>query len=653
MIGQTLGSYTVVEKLGEGGMGEVYRAHDEMLDRDVALKMLRPELARRPQTAERFRAEAITLAKLDHPGIARIHGASRHGDLWFIVMEFVRGETLQQRLQRAGRLHWTEVVPTLCQLLDALEYAHRLGIVHRDMKPANVLVNTDGRVKVTDFGIARVLGTERSTRTGHVVGTLEYMSPEQVRGEEVDGRTDLYSVGIMLHELITGKTPFHGGGEYEVMMQHLQGPIPSMLKAAPDAPTWFDGVLQRALAKRREDRFATAGEFQGAIETLASTEAGLQIRPTRLVIPKATQPQPPGPTRLASTVGLSTADAPHPSDGTRFHETATVLTPGSRPGVPIAVPVAAPPPPPPPSPPVPPATMADAPHTQPMPKPAVASKAPWALLIAAAALLLLFAAGSAIAVRQLLMRPAGTTVVEKTPDPPKRPDPILDAPAPDPAPPSGAPIETPAPGPDEPLPQPPPGRKVTIPLTPPGGRTAAPPPDTARPAPPAAAEPAPTETAPAPPPKPAEPEHAPPPSPASIVLEPTGTEIDEVQMVVANSGDKRQEKEITVRFESQRIVLRDPDNDDAPMRALPFRGLDATYARTRYPVNRADRDQPAYVQGIAKGGGLFRRVPHWLTIEGSGAPLVLKLDGGQAEKIVALLEGRAQVKVQRVSDRER
>jgi len=438
-----------------------------------------------------------------------------------------------------------------------------------------------------------------------------------------------------------------------VMMQHLQAPIPSMLKGAPDAPTWFDGVLQRALAKRREDRFATAGEFQGAIETLASTEAGMQVRPTRLAIPKATQPQPPGPTRLASTIGLSQPEASPPSDGTRFHEAATVLTPGSRPGVPIAVPAPPPPlPPPPPAPPVPAATMADAPHTQPMPKPVVASTVPWKLLIAAAALLLVFAVAGAFALRQVLARRSDSVVVEKAPDPPKRSDPILDAPAPGPAPQSSGPIETPVPPPDQPLA--PPARRVTIPLAP-GGKTTTPPPDAGKPTPPPpAAEPAPVETAPAPPPKAAEPEHAPPPpSPASIVLEPTGTEIDEVQMVVSSGGDKRQEKEIVVRFESQRIVLRDPDNEDAPLRALPFRGLDATYARTRYPVNKADRDQPAYVQGIAKGGGLFRRVPHWLTIEGSGAPLVLRLDGGQADKIVALLEGRAQVRVQRVSDRER
>ena len=155
MIGQTLGTYRLVEKLGEGGMGEVYRALDEMLDRDVALKMLRPELARRQATVDRFRAEAITLAKLDHPGIARIHGCSRHDDRWFIVMEFVRGETLLARLGRAGRLPWTEAVPIVCQLLDALEYAHRRGVIHRDMKPANVLMSDRRRASRSPTSASR------------------------------------------------------------------------------------------------------------------------------------------------------------------------------------------------------------------------------------------------------------------------------------------------------------------------------------------------------------------------------------------------------------------------------------------------------------------------------------------------------------------
>jgi serine/threonine protein kinase len=327
MIGRTLATYRLVEKLGEGGMGEVYRAHDEMLDRDVALKMLRPELASRSSTVDRFRAEAVTLAKLDHPGIARIHGCSRHDDRWFIVMEFVPGETLLARLARAGRLPWLDVVPIVCQLLDALEYAHRRGVIHRDLKPANVLMGEEGRVKVTDFGIARVLGTERATRTGHIVGTLEYMSPEQVRGEEVDGRADLYAVGILLYELLAGRVPFNGTADYEVMMQHLQAPVPSLRRVAPDAPAWFDGILRRALAKAPADRFASAALFQVAIEAHAAAEPAMRIKATRLAaaameaavigaagpVPRATDTQATVPHALAATrLGSEPGSAPAP-----------------------------------------------------------------------------------------------------------------------------------------------------------------------------------------------------------------------------------------------------------------------------------------------------------------------------------------------------
>src|ERR1044072_4578156 len=165
MIGEVLGSYKIVEKIGEGGMGAVYRGFDEMLEREVAIKMLRPELASQPEVVERFRTEAITLAKLNHPNIATLYSFLRNGEDYFMVMEYVRGETLDDVIRKFGSMSIERAVPLFCQALEGIDHAHRMGIVHRDLKPANVMLTDSNSIKVMDFGIARVLGTDRkSTR---------------------------------------------------------------------------------------------------------------------------------------------------------------------------------------------------------------------------------------------------------------------------------------------------------------------------------------------------------------------------------------------------------------------------------------------------------------------------------------------------------
>src|SRR5215470_2034242 len=217
MVGNTIGNYKILAQIGEGGMGAVYRGVDLMLEREVAIKVLRPELARQPQIVERFRAEAVTLAKLNHTNIATLHSFFRQGDDFFMVMEFVRGETLDSVLRRCGGMTCEVAVPLFCQALEGIDHAHRLGIIHRDIKPANMMLTTGpsvpgavatGIIKVMDFGIARVLGTARMTRQGNIIGTIEYMSPEAIQGQEVDLRTDIYSLGILLYELLTGRLPF-------------------------------------------------------------------------------------------------------------------------------------------------------------------------------------------------------------------------------------------------------------------------------------------------------------------------------------------------------------------------------------------------------------------------------------------------------------
>ncbi len=265
MIGTTVGNYRIVAKLGDGGMGSVYRAVDEMLDREVAIKVLRPELAQNASLIERFRQEAIALARLNHPNIATLHGLERHGESLLMVMEFVRGQTLEAIVQRSGRIAWRRAAELCAEVLLALDHAHDKGVVHRDIKPANVMLDGSGMVKVMDFGIARLMGKNRQTQVGHSVGTPMYMAPEQLRGEEVDGRTDLYAAGAVLFELITGQMAFEADSDYGLMMKQLHEPPPAASTIVTDIPAVIDSIIGQAMAKRRDDRFPTASAFREAL----------------------------------------------------------------------------------------------------------------------------------------------------------------------------------------------------------------------------------------------------------------------------------------------------------------------------------------------------------------------------------------------------
>lgn len=265
MIGKVIGNYKIVEKIGEGGMGAVFRGLDTMLEREVAIKMLKPELASQPEVLERFRTEAVTLAKLNHPNIATLYSFLRDGEDYFMVMEFVRGQTLDELVRRFGAMMIERAVPLFCQALDGIDHAHRMGIIHRDIKPANMMLTESGSIKVMDFGIARVLGSARMTRQGNVVGTIEYMSPEAVRGLEVDARSDVYSLGILLYELLTGRVPFDSTSEFEMMkMQVEQAPQPPRTFTA-NIPLEIEQAIMRALAKKPQARFQTSGEFRATL----------------------------------------------------------------------------------------------------------------------------------------------------------------------------------------------------------------------------------------------------------------------------------------------------------------------------------------------------------------------------------------------------
>jgi serine/threonine-protein kinase len=268
MLGERIGHLRVIASIGVGGMGAVWHAVDELLDRHVALKVIRPELMSRPGLAERFRSEAIVLARLQHPCIAALYGLEKRGEEFVMVMEYVDGETLDNRIAVQGALAWPEASRITRAVLDALDHAHESGVIHRDIKPANVMITRAGRVKVMDFGIARLVGAERQTRTGAAVGTPSYMSPEQLLGQEVDGRADVYAVGTLLYELTTGHLPFEVEGDYLRMIAQLQQIPAAPSTHVPELPGGLDLIIARALQKEPEDRYATSGDFREALEEL-------------------------------------------------------------------------------------------------------------------------------------------------------------------------------------------------------------------------------------------------------------------------------------------------------------------------------------------------------------------------------------------------
>jgi len=257
LIGKQLGRYTIQEEIGRGGMARVYRAQDTQLKRTVAIKVLLPQLAVDPEFAERFEREAVTAANLRHSNIVTIYDVGEQDGLRYIAMEYVRGHTLHAIIQERGALGLGYAITIVGPVAAALDYAHRQGAVHRDIKPQNIMIDVDGRVLLTDFGIAQAPeggsgGGERLTRTGIFMGTPEYISPEQASAQRVDGRSDLYSLGIATYEVITGNVPFSGATP-QLIVAHAQTPPPPISTQDRDLPPELDQVMS-ALIDDLKDR---------------------------------------------------------------------------------------------------------------------------------------------------------------------------------------------------------------------------------------------------------------------------------------------------------------------------------------------------------------------------------------------------------------
>src|ERR671924_1021696 len=262
------GRYRILRKLGTGGMANVYLAEDEVLGRRVAIKILNDRHAGDDQFVERFRREAKNAASLSHPNIVSIYDRGEAEGTYYIAMEYLDGRSLKELIVARGPAPVNVAIDYARQILAAIRFAHRHGIVHRDIKPHNVLVDGEGRLKVTDFGIARA-GVSQMTEAGSIIGTAQYLSPEQAKGAPVDQTSDLYSLGIVLYELLTGAVPFTGDTPVEIAMKHLSKVPEPPSSNRPDLPAALDQVVLRALAKDPEDRYGSAEEMDAELARVA------------------------------------------------------------------------------------------------------------------------------------------------------------------------------------------------------------------------------------------------------------------------------------------------------------------------------------------------------------------------------------------------
>jgi tRNA A-37 threonylcarbamoyl transferase component Bud32 len=323
--GHTLGKYRVMAPLGAGGMARVYRAYHPQLNRHVAVKVLRADLLNEPEFLARFQREAQAVAALRHPNIVQVFDFDQQDDVYYLVMELLEGDSLKARLNeyraQGSAMPPGEAARVLLDALAGLDYAHGEGLIHRDLKPANLMLTRRGQAVLTDFGIAQIVGGPKHTVTGTLMGTLSYMAPEQGLHGQWGTPSDLYSMGVVFYEMLTGRVPFDADTPLAILMKHVNEPLPLPRALNPDIPDALERVLLKALSKQPADRFQSAREMGDAVQT-ALNEAGLPL-PERL----APLPAPPAPVQL---VGVFSGPARAALDGASFAEGDTDTTLGAR-----------------------------------------------------------------------------------------------------------------------------------------------------------------------------------------------------------------------------------------------------------------------------------------------------------------------------------
>jgi serine/threonine-protein kinase len=619
MVGQNIGKYRVLDRVGRGGMGTVYQAIDETLHREVAIKVLNAEL-NDPEVAKRFRAEAITVARLNHPGIATIYELFQHEGQWLMVMEFVRGETLERMAERLGFLSPQRAAELCMQALAALAHAHSMGVVHRDLKPANLMITENGTVKIMDFGIARVAGTEHLTNVGFMMGTPAYMAPEQVMGHEIDARADLYAMGVVYYRLITGKLPFKGDTPFAMAQSQVSDPPIPIGTLRGDLPPWVDQLVLRSLAKGPAERFQSAVEFH---EAFARCLAGLPMMtmytssaPTELMttppraMPTASMPRPVTSATLppltagpaAMTPGATPSPVPPVVASVSPHETPTVsvMPPAAEPSSRSPVTAATLPRPAAPAPPVPP--------------PAVRAQTKSVGLMAAAAIVLIVGAiGAWFFTRQAAAPapveaaadaapPADVSAAPSAATAPAAEAPAAPAPTASAAPPSAS-----AAGPTRSSGMPP--SSSTIPSAPRSSAAAAP----------TAATAAGRTGGPA---------------------EPPPMRYENVRVLVLDGRrSSDQEGQLVIGDGSVAVHAR----GGAALSSLPYDALlRATYVHARDPKWDPSLAGPPQDLDV---GGIFRTAKHWLVLQGREQFMVLRLEDSNWRPIVNMVVDRTKVQL--------
>lgn len=283
VVGKSLTNrYQILEKIGEGGMALVYRSMDTLLHREVAVKVLREQYASDEQFVERFRREAQAAASLSHPNVVNIYDVGEVDGTHFIVMEYVHGRSLRRIIQEEGRLSPSRAARYALQICEGLQHAHERGLVHRDIKPHNILITPDDRVKVTDFGIARAASTSTLTQTGIIIGSVHYFSPEQAKGANIGAQSDLYSLGVVLYEMLTGEVPFNGDSPISVALKQIEEPAPRVIGARPDCPPALARIVERALVKSLSERYADAAQMASDLRRYLWSAGGVVEEEARM-----------------------------------------------------------------------------------------------------------------------------------------------------------------------------------------------------------------------------------------------------------------------------------------------------------------------------------------------------------------------------------
>ena len=614
MVGQNIGKYRVEDRLGRGGMGTVYRAVDETLHREVAIKVLNAEL-NDPEVAKRFRAEAITVARLSHPGIATIYELFQHDGQWLMVMEFVRGETLDRMVERLGALSPQRAAELCMQSLAALAHAHSMGVVHRDLKPANLMITESGAVKIMDFGIARVAGTEHLTSAGYMMGTPAYMAPEQVMGHEIDARADLYAMGVVFYRLTTGRLPFKGETPFAMAQSQVNDQPTPIGLLRTDLPSWVEQIISRALAKAPELRFQSAVEFH---EALARCMAGLSMTTTGAAAYAAAPTEVlTTPVRLNGAGTISSRFQTATPDAPTGYATPVGLSAAGDPTRSVAPPVPSPPP----------------------------RRHAMAVALGVAALVLVLAGiGAFMYVRSRSQTPPAQDVVATAP----AASPETSAAQP-PAPVPAGDATSPATAAASPAPNPgvsPPG------ASPPGAsgspaRAAQPPSPGSVGGGDAAARGAAANAA-----RPTQPPATPPPAAAAPAtpdarVPPAAADSQVVfpnVKVLMVTGRKAQDRDALLSFVGGQVTVLNRQGG-AILATTSYQAIErATYVRARNPKwdpvlfsPPPDLDMP----------GILPTARHWLVLQGKAAYLILQLDGDNWLKVLETVESRTGIKVDR------